>query len=357
MRPLRLAIPAVALLLASALLGGCTSPEGGDGEATPTTSGPPTGPVVRFLAFGDAGTGGADQAEVARAMEEVCEERGCDFALDLGDLVYPRGVTSPDDPQFASKFEEPYAEFSIPFYMVLGNHDNSGDPAGADEGVGAWSPSGDHMVAYGRMSSEWGGKWTMPDRYYTFGENLVSFVALDTTPLLYGGVTLGADGTPHAQEQEAWLPGAVAGLDTPWIFAMGHHPYVSNGPHGDADAYDGSSAPGLGGDHLKEVFEADLCGRVSVYFSGHDHNLQWLKPVTSCGGTEFLVSGAGGAETYALPGTHPAYFQAQTHGFWWFEATNDALHGVAYDGDGTLLFERTLARPGQGGGDAPTPPA
>ncbi len=349
----------VSALAAATLLAGCLQDDGkGPGGTQSPTSHPDAVPTTRFVALGDAGTGEDDQARVAAAIAAVCQARGCDFGLDLGDLIYPRGVESPTDSQFESKFEVPYAGLSFPFYMVLGNHDNSGDPAGADSGLGAWSASGDHMVAYGARTDRTSDKWTMPGRYYSFTDDagLATFVALDTNAFLFEGVTVDPTLQAHIQEQEAAVPRLVADAATPWVFALGHHPYVSNGPHGDAGAYDGFPSPGPGGGHLKEFFEAELCGKVQVYFAGHDHNLQWLEPVASCGETGFIVSGGGGAATYPIEGTHPARFAEQTHGFWWIEVTEERLRAVAYDGEGAVLYEDTMERTGAAEPSS-TPPA
>ena len=40
--------------------------------------------------------------------------------------------------------------------------------------------------------------------------------------------------------------------------------------------------------------EESVCGKIDVYFCGHDHNRQWFQP--TCG-TEFVVSGAAAKNT------------------------------------------------------------
>jgi N-acetylmuramoyl-L-alanine amidase len=57
---------------------------------------------------GDTGTGGPDQFKVAGAIFQTCASSGCDFGLLLGDNFYPDGVSSADDPQRKTKFEQPY---------------------------------------------------------------------------------------------------------------------------------------------------------------------------------------------------------------------------------------------------------
>jgi hypothetical protein len=42
------------------------------------------------------------------------------------------------------------------------------------------------------------------------------------------------------------------------------------------------------------IFDAEICGNVDAYISGHDHTLQWLAPVDSCDpDMSFILSGAG----------------------------------------------------------------
>ena len=52
--------------------------------------------VLQFLAFGDSGLGDDNQKAVARHMRTVCQQRGCDFAIHTGDILYPRGIQTAD---------------------------------------------------------------------------------------------------------------------------------------------------------------------------------------------------------------------------------------------------------------------
>lgn len=333
-----------AALLGLVVMAGCL--QGPGGEALPTSSAAPP-PPLRFLAVGDMGTGGSAQAQVAQAMARVCAERGCSFVLGLGDLIYPSGASSPDDPQFDSKFERPYAGLNRTFWMALGNHDNGGEPAHvvAAGGLASWHERGDNAVAYHYRTDRASDMWHLPARFYGFSEGPADFLALDTNTLLFHGMDVPPDLNASMEEQERWLTGAVAAGNGTWKVAFGHHPYVSNGPHGDAGAYDGRPGSGQGGGHLKAVVERELCGKVDVYLAGHDHNLQWLEPVPSCGATHFIVSGGGGAGTYPVEGNRSAVFQRQSHGFWWIELSADGLRAAAYDQDATLLHESAVPKP------------
>lgn len=338
---------AAALIVSLVVLSGCF--EKGARRPDPGAGVVPT-PLTRFVALGDAGTGGADQAEVAHAIETVCKAKGCSFAVELGDNIYDSGVSSDHDPQFDTKFEVPYRNLTFPFYMVLGNHDNSGDPlaTGVSAGQGTWYQSGNNEVAYGARRDRASEKWTMPARFYTFekGNGTVAFFALDTNTLVFDDAPLPPDLQAKVRAQTDWIDGAVTASKAPWKISLGHHSYLSNGPHGNAGSYDGrANAPGLSGDYVKAFYEQHLCGKAQVILAGHDHDLEWLQPVAACGKTETIVSGGGGGGLYDLTTKDPAYFQQKTLGFWLFEVTPDTFHGIAYDETGHQLFERTLHKP------------
>ncbi len=324
-------------------------------------------PGIRFVAIGDQGTGKEDQYKVARAIEQVCAERGCDFAITGGDNIYETGTDDEYDPQFDTKFEQPYANLSFPFYLTLGNHDNSRDPAtslwgddpatGAlsdvvdeepgDLGIGHWYETGNHQVAYTYRDDRASDKWNMPARYYPVVKPNVTFLALDTNTLMYYGQGWGETDITY-QQQEAWVDETLAAVNTTWTIAFGHHPYLSNGAHGNAGNYEGAGPTPVAGPYVKEFYETHLCDKVDLVITGHDHDLQWLKPVESCGKTEFIVSGAA-AKIRALadPERNEVHFQkGEVLGFVWIEIVGDALTGVFYDDRANVLYERTMERQG-----------
>ena len=118
-----------------------------------TAEPPPPEPVVRFVALGDGGEGNETQYAVAAAMKTVCDSKtdsdgtGCQFALYLGDNFYDEGVENVYDGQFATKFEDPYAEIDFPFYVALGNHDYGGCAFGSC-GAGWEFEKSDAQVMY-----------------------------------------------------------------------------------------------------------------------------------------------------------------------------------------------------------------
>lgn len=297
------------------------SPGGGDedsaSDTATTDTGTPLPQVTRFVALGDAGTGDDKQRRVAAGIGRVCAEVTCDFAVYLGDNFYSDGVTGVDDPKWQDVFETPYASLDLPFWAVLGNHDYGGNGGG-------WEPyRTDAQVAYTQYSA----KWHMPDQSWATQLGIASVFGLDTNALAW---ERGAD-------QIAWFPGARDASLGPWRIVLGHHTYVSNGPHGNAGDWDG----GNGGRVFKSFFDAELCGKVDLYLGGHDHSLQW--PVSPCAGTEFVVTGAGG-KTSSVSGSNDAWFESAQLGFFVVELRADAWTGTFYDADGNALYTREVPK-------------
>lgn len=285
----------------------------------------PAQAAVRFVALGDAGKGNAEQYENGKAIASLCAAKGCDFALYLGDNFYEKGVSHANDPQFETKFEQPYANVDMPFYAVLGNHDYGHPP------VDIGKPA--HQIAYTSRSS----KWKMPDYVYKFSKENVDVFAIDTQGIVAGS---------SERDNQAWLKRELAASGAQWKIVIGHHPYISNGNHGNAGNYEGCgrSCPEIiNGAKLKRLVESTVCGAADVYFSGHDHNLQWLTP--TCG-TEFIVSGAGaGTSVFRHRDDNQTYWESDAHvGFMWVEIDGKQFTGEFYNKGGRLLFTRSFTK-------------
>ncbi len=174
---------------------------------------------LRFVVLGDGGTGDEAQKKVAAAVARVCQERGCEFALYLGDNIYETGVSGVDDEQFKLKFEDPYQALDFPFYVALGNHDygSFGSNAMPEDARSA------AQVEYTAHSA----KWVMPYYYYAVEAGQAAFFALDTNAIVLNQFRGRA-------EQQRWLDEALAMSEAPWKLVFGHHPYISNGHQGNA---------------------------------------------------------------------------------------------------------------------------
>ena len=347
-----------ALLLTATVLtllacgGGSSSSGGGDNSASnggEDGGSTPENRSVRFILMGDSGSASDGAYAVGKAMAAVCAVRGCDFVIGLGDNIYESGVTSVMDPQFEEKFELPFEPVNLPFYFVLGNHDNTGFFGGD----GAGNATGEYQVDYHYRDGEHpdapraSTRWKMPDRYYKFtggeqenGKPLVAFFGIDSSQV--------AGGFPDSDEnyaynsfglaQAQWLKSSIEASQAQWKFVFAHHPYVSNGSHGNAGNYDGVPGfllPVLAGERYKAFLEETMCDRADFLFAGHDHDLQWLMSHPDCGKTEFIVSGAA-SKTRSLVNrnNNPVYYEkGDSYGFMWVEISGDQFSGEMFEVD------------------------
>jgi hypothetical protein len=301
---------------------GDTGDGDGDGDGDPNA-------VLRFVAMGDAGEGNPSQFAVAAAIEGVCADKGgCAFALYLGDNFYDDGVAAVDDDQFNTKFELPYADLDFPFWIALGNHD-----------YGALSFAWEKL-AYEVEYTNYSDKWTLPDKWYTVDTDPnVDFFIMDTTRLMWDYETA---------DQQAWLDGAIAASNKHWKIALAHHPYYSNGEHGNAGNYEAVPwIPQIAGTTVKEVMDESLCDKVDLYLSGHDHSRQWHQ--NTCGGgertTHFIVSGAGSKTADFLYNDNPVHWQNDLiPGFLFVELTLDKIHTEFYNENGVWEFSRDITK-------------
>ena len=238
----------------------------------------------RLIVLGDMGTGRPDQYKVAAAMAQRAKSDHVDFILTVGDNFYEDGVSSVDDPQWKSKFEDVYADpaLQLPIYPSLGNHDHRGNPKA--------------QVEYSQRNKN----WKMPAQYYTFthtlgDETTVQYFAIDSDPIQRAGGDSG--------EQLTWLDSELAKSAARWKIVFGHHPLYSNGEeHGDNEAMIAKVGPLL------------TKHKVDVYLCGHDHTLEMFKPI---GGVYHVVTGAGGGPdmAYGVAWTDESHYAATLGGF------------------------------------------
>ncbi len=272
---------------------------------------------LRFIVFGDWGSGAALQHEVAAAMSLYCQKSSqagapVAFAISTGDNFYDNGVADNLDEQWQTKFElmYPAATMNFPFFAVLGNHDWRANPA--------------TQFSYRGPS----GRWRMDGFYYRVAQQggLVDFFMVDTDLWL-----------PHnkaellAAKQTQWLDKSLAASKAKWKFVVGHHPPFTDGAHApEADI------------PLVRGILTPLCARynVTALLSGHDHDLQHIvRPDLS---THFVISGASGAGMRPrLTHDYGPFYQDLIGGFLAVEVTPAAVTARFLDSRGNTLHEWT----------------
>lgn len=256
---------------------------------------------TKILAFGDFGTGDEHQKHTADAMTSYCKEKGCDFAITVGDNIYPRGVENFLDgkadydrgtPNYAiinNVFVNNYKNLNIPIYMSFGNHDvgneglvsifknlfknseyiNKRTVALMTNQINFTNHPDNPTVKTSLGTT--GKLWTFPASFYYAPEkgnvhiwalntNTYPHRALDATNKLNVS-------NPKNHEQEQWLKQGLSTISNGWKIVFGHMPLFSHGNHGWKDF--------LPIKEFKNSIINLLCEqRVDFYLTGHDHHLE-----------------------------------------------------------------------------------
>lgn len=269
---------------------------------------------IRWLAFGDFGTGEPSQKALAAAMRRRHTEAPFNFAITMGDNFYRCGVRGVKDPKWKTRYEDLYSPMGIPFFATLGNHDY-GHPAMICPMSGGSAAA---EVEYTKYSQT----WKMPARYYTFVAGPVRFIALDTEA--WGPAQLEwVKKTLAASENEAGVR---------WRIVYGHHPIYTSGAH--------INQPRIA--RLREqLLPVLMAARVDIYICGHDHDLEHL----SSEGMDFLICGGGGAELRKFVSKGPkSLFAESGYGFLDLSADPNRITAQFLDASLTPLDRNPMQR-------------
>jgi predicted phosphodiesterase len=240
---------------------------------------------LKFLAFGDFGTGEAPQIELARQMAALHQRFKFELAITMGDNLYGRKNAA----AYRAKFEVPYKpllDAGVKFRASLGNHDNL------------------DQTKYPLFGMD-------GQRYYSFKapKQNVRFFALESS-------------YPNA-EQIAWLEKELKSSTDEWKIAYFHHPLYSSARH------HGSTAS------LRRSLEPLFVRyNVSIVMTGHDHVYERTKPQQ--GIVHFVAGSAGKLRRGDLNRRSP-----------FFEAGYDAdLAFLVCEIQGDNMFFQAISRTG-----------
>lgn len=329
--------------------------------------------------------GGA--GSVGQAMATLCQQRACDFAIQLGDNIYPDGadandgkndqkrmndlILKPLKPLFA---EEP----ELVVYSALGNHD--------------WKTSRKGVALQQEWMSKQNNFHMDAQGYYRYTQgtpgNDVEFFVLDTNMLLSGqtfyevplnpdgsegnlSIAL-ANGSAELEEHDAhegpvngedkkqlqWLKASIKNSTAKWKVVYGHHILWSIGGTKYSE-----------GHVLRKLIMPTLCQYADAYIAGHEHDLELLTDdcsaypeANSLAPLPLIISGAASkmrgkhtpfAEQQALK--YPQYELLWSKSFTWGFAhltidNNADKLAVDYfttprDGSGKLVSETSFSFP------------
>ena len=284
---------------------------------------------LHFMVFGDWGRNGEDnQKETAQEMGIVAKFFKPAFIVSTGDNFYPSGVRSTMDHNWLASYEDIYTAHSLQtdWYVVLGNHDYKGSPQAE--------------IDYTEVDR----KWNMPARYYSrvvfIGDDSsrgVLLVFIDSTPLLseyYASTEHHVRGQDTAA-QRIWLEKILhdAPTNIKWKFVFGHHPLWTGGNR--MNSSESIEMKKL----LRPIFEKY---KVDAYFSGHEHNLQYIKPE---GYTHYFVSGAGSETTPVIVHPEGGIFAKAENGFMNISVGENKMEVNVISYTGQLLYSKLIVHP------------
>jgi tartrate-resistant acid phosphatase type 5 len=277
---------------------------------------------VNLIIMGDFGNGKQTQKDNAKTMANYVEKIGVQFnaTLTVGDNFYVK-MKDVDDWQFQTVFEDMYdaKRLNFPYYATAGNHDFEK----ADSNSGKLKI--DLEQDYSKLHPD--SRWKYPARWYR-----VDFPEGAKTPLL---TALMLDSskprmTPAQWEEEkVWIDEQLAATPAKWKIACAHHPFFSNGSHGDNGVLQVEWGP---------IFRKH---GLDMYVAGHDHDLQHLEipgwPFS------FVQAGGGGQPITDMRRDIRGPFSRKVYGFIHLQFTDDVAE-VRYVGspDAKIIhhFER-----------------
>jgi len=212
-------------------------------------------------------------------------------------VIYDEGVKSITDTQFTTKFENPYKDISLPFYILFGNHDYLGCTS--------------CYLEYDKESP----KWEMSSGYYLQKFNSISFYALDTENF--------------DEEQKKWLTTQIKNDTSTWKIVLGHKPIKTFEETKVKEDWKGR-------DELKEI----VCNSADFYVSGHSHILEDPGTINGCY-VKQLISGTGGSYPREVQKPYQGNFFYEGNGFLVMTVQDNLMTINFFDKSGKSLHEVT----------------
>lgn len=281
---------------------------------------------LHMVAIGDTGKDNAAQVQVAEALARHCSQVVCHNGLLLGDNLYQEGMLHAQDPRMDAVFKKHYDRLKFPFYVTLGNHDYG-------KLANNWT-RGRFQLEYSRRNPQ----YVIPHFWYLKEWDQAVLVVLDTARMMW---------SKDLEPQKKLLREARQKAAGKFLIVMGHHPYLSNGKHGNAGNYERISAPSfVSGSEVKKFLDQNVCGKADLYLSGHDHNLQILNGEQAGCSTTLLVSGAG-ASTTELFRRNLALFEARSLGFASLDIEGDWMKISFYNEANQNLYQTEIRKKAQ----------
>jgi predicted phosphodiesterase len=248
--------------------------------------------------MGDTGSGASVQYKVSSSIKIHCEKhKNCEAVFIVGDVIYENGVRSVDDEQFKTKFELPYNDISLPFYITLGNHDYRG------------------CVECYLQYSETSEKWNISYYYYTKSFNdAVTFFFIDTESF--------------DNKQQNWLEKELENDQSRFKIVLGHRPLITYESTKIDEYWNGKN-------ELKDI----ICDKADFYIAGHSHLLEYPGEIEKCN-VQQLVSGSGGSGVRKIKKPYKGIFFEEDNGFLSLLIKDKHLSFSFINKNGDILFQK-----------------
>lgn len=211
----------------------------------------PSAPDTIRCFVGDMGTGEEGERLVAEAMHK----HKCQELFLLGDIIYENGLKDADDPNFEKKFWKYYKDFPA-LILTQGNHDSMG----STKGMEAW-------IELSRRHKN----IIYPAHFFLYKSGTHCVFSFFSEPIE-------RDDNMDFSLRQAVFAGGLDLSGCQIKIAISHHPYRSQGDHGDCM------------DNVCKFFDRHIIGKYDYAIAGHDHSQSYEGKFK---GTEVYVSGAG----------------------------------------------------------------
>ena len=280
---------------------------------------------THFVLIGDSGKDNDGQRRVSEALRTHCLQTDCHYGLLAGDNVYPVGVSNDQDNILETMFDKYYNQLNIPFLVTLGNHD-----------YGKYSNDwvrGTFQIAHAKRNPS----FFLPDYWYTYETPETVVAVIDTSRLMWRKDTF----VQAKMLQTAYLK---ARQKNKWFMVMGHHPFLSNGKHGNAGFYERLLVPFfVSGSNVKKFIEANVCGKADFYLAGHEHSLQVINGNIKKCNTQLVVSGTAASSTKLFK-RNKSDFESTQLGFFSLKASDNKLVLKALNEKLETMFEKSYKK-------------
>lgn len=281
--------------------------------------------AVNFIVANDLGRNGYyEQKPIAKLMGELAEQIDIEFVAAAGDVHHFEGVASVNDPLWMTNYELIYdhPELMIDWFAVAGNHEYRGNTQA--------------ILDYSKVSR----RWNAPAKYYTKAVKIddktsLRILFIDTPPMIdkYRKDSLQY---PDACKQDyarqlQWIDSVLTHSTEKWKIVVGHHPVYAE-TRKDLNEREDMQA------RLAPILER---GGADVYFCGHIHNFQHIKPKNSR--VEYVVNSAGSLAR-KVKATEGTRFCSPEAGFAVCSLTGKQLSFYFINGKGETIYNYKITK-------------